>query len=51
VALQLTLAAWAVLEVGLRVRERRQGKGSVARDRATRVLTAVTVGAAIALQR
>jgi protein-S-isoprenylcysteine O-methyltransferase Ste14 len=49
VALQLTLAAWAVLELGLRVRERLQGKGSVARDRGTRVLIAVTLGAAIVL--
>ncbi len=43
-ALQLTLAGWAVLELGVRVRERLQGKGSVARDRATRVLIAVTLG-------
>src|SRR5215218_7134457 len=49
VALQLTLAAWAVLELGLRVRERLQGRGSGARDRATRVLIAVTLGAAIAV--
>ena len=48
-ALQLTLAAWAVLELGLRVRERLQGRGSVARDRATRVLIAVTLGGAIVL--
>ena len=48
-ALQLTLAAWAVLELGLRVRERLQGRGGAARDRATRVLIAVTLGAAIAL--
>jgi protein-S-isoprenylcysteine O-methyltransferase Ste14 len=49
VALQLTLAAWAVLELGLRVRERVQGRGGTARDRATRVLIAVSLGAAIAL--
>jgi protein-S-isoprenylcysteine O-methyltransferase Ste14 len=49
VALQLTLAGWALLELGLRVRERLQGKGSAARDRATRSLIAVSVGAAIAL--
>jgi protein-S-isoprenylcysteine O-methyltransferase Ste14 len=49
VALQLTLAGWAVLELGLRVRERLQGKGGAARDRATRPLIAVTIGAAIAL--
>jgi protein-S-isoprenylcysteine O-methyltransferase Ste14 len=49
VALYLTLAGWAVLELGLRVRERLQGKGSGARDRATRALIAITLGAAIAL--
>jgi protein-S-isoprenylcysteine O-methyltransferase Ste14 len=49
VALQLTLAGWAVLELGLRVRERLQGRGGAARDRATRVLIAVTLGTAIAL--
>jgi protein-S-isoprenylcysteine O-methyltransferase Ste14 len=49
VALQLTLAGWAVFELALRVRERLAGKGSVARDRGTRALIAVTLGAAIAL--
>jgi protein-S-isoprenylcysteine O-methyltransferase Ste14 len=49
VALDLTLACWAVLELGLRVRERLQGKGGAARDRATRALIAVTLGIAIAL--
>jgi hypothetical protein len=49
VALQLTLAGWAALELGLRVRERLQGRGGTARDRATRVLIAVTLGAAIAV--
>jgi protein-S-isoprenylcysteine O-methyltransferase Ste14 len=49
VALQLTLAGWAVLELGLRVRERLQGRGGAARDRATRVMIAVTLGTAIAL--
>jgi protein-S-isoprenylcysteine O-methyltransferase Ste14 len=48
VALRVTLAGWALLELGLRVRERRQGKGSAARDRATRALVAVSLGAAIA---
>ena len=48
-ALQLTLAGWAVLELGLRVRERLQGRGGTARDRATRVLIGVALGAAIAL--
>ena len=48
-ALHLTLAGWAVLELGLRVRERLEGKGGPASDRATRALIAVTLGAAIAL--
>jgi hypothetical protein len=49
VALHLTLAGWAVLELGLRVRERLQGKGSAARDRATRALIAITLGTTVAL--
>jgi len=49
VALQLTLAGWAVFELGLRVRERIGGKGSTARDRGTRALVAVTLAIAIAL--
>jgi protein-S-isoprenylcysteine O-methyltransferase Ste14 len=49
VALYLTLAGWAALELGLRVRERLRGKGSAARDRATRELIAVSLGTAIAL--
>jgi protein-S-isoprenylcysteine O-methyltransferase Ste14 len=49
VALQLTLAAWAVFELGLRVRERLQGRGGGERDRATRVLIAVTLGVSIAV--
>jgi protein-S-isoprenylcysteine O-methyltransferase Ste14 len=44
-----TLACWALLEVILRVRERLHGKGSRDRDRATRVLIALTLGAAIGL--
>ena len=48
-ALHLTLAVWALLELGLRIRERLQGRGGTARDRATRVLIALTLGAAIAL--
>ena len=48
-ALQLTLACWAVLELGLRVRERLQGRGSATRDRATRALIAVTVGVSVGL--
>jgi protein-S-isoprenylcysteine O-methyltransferase Ste14 len=43
----LTLAAWALLEVGVRVREGVQGKGRRDRDRATRVFIALTIGAAI----
>jgi len=49
VALHLTLAAWALFELGLRVREHLQGRGSATRDRATRALIAVTIGAAIVL--
>jgi protein-S-isoprenylcysteine O-methyltransferase Ste14 len=49
VALQLTLAGWALLELGLRVRDRLQGKGSAARDRATRALIALSLAAAISL--
>jgi protein-S-isoprenylcysteine O-methyltransferase Ste14 len=49
VALQLTLAGWAVLELGLRVRERIGGRGSAARDRGTRALVAVTLGIAVAV--
>ena len=44
-----TLACWALLEVGLRVREAVQGKGGRKRDRGTRVLIAGSLGAAIAL--
>jgi protein-S-isoprenylcysteine O-methyltransferase Ste14 len=44
---RLTLAAWALVEVGVRVRERVQGKGRTARDRGTRVLIAISLGAAI----
>jgi protein-S-isoprenylcysteine O-methyltransferase Ste14 len=42
-----TLACWALLEVGLRVREAVQGKGGRSRDRGTRVLIAIAIGAAI----
>jgi protein-S-isoprenylcysteine O-methyltransferase Ste14 len=42
-----TLACWALLEVGLRVREAVQGKGGRKRDRGTRVLIAISLGAAI----
>jgi protein-S-isoprenylcysteine O-methyltransferase Ste14 len=43
-----TVACWAVLEVALRLREAVQGKGRRSRDRATRVLIAISLGAAIA---
>jgi protein-S-isoprenylcysteine O-methyltransferase Ste14 len=43
----LTLAAWALLELGVRVRESIQGKGARHRDRGTRILVALTLGAAI----
>ena len=43
----LTLAVWALVEVGVRVRETVQGKGRSSRDRGTRVLIAMTLGAAI----
>ena len=46
--LDLTLAAWALLELGVRVREGIQGKGRRRRDRGTRILIALTLGAAIA---
>jgi protein-S-isoprenylcysteine O-methyltransferase Ste14 len=42
-----TLACWALLEVGLRVREAVQGKGGRDRDRGTRVLVAISLGATI----
>jgi protein-S-isoprenylcysteine O-methyltransferase Ste14 len=41
------LACWALLEVGLRVREAVRGKGGRNRDRSTRVLIAISFGAAI----
>ena len=44
----LTLVAWALVEVGVRVREGVQGKGRPDRDRATRVLIVMTLGATIA---
>jgi protein-S-isoprenylcysteine O-methyltransferase Ste14 len=42
------LASWALLEVGLRVREAMRGRGGRDRDRGTRVLIAIAFGAAIA---
>jgi protein-S-isoprenylcysteine O-methyltransferase Ste14 len=44
---KLTLAVWALVEVGVRVGERVQGKGRADRDRDTRVLIAIALGAAI----
>jgi protein-S-isoprenylcysteine O-methyltransferase Ste14 len=41
------LACWALLEVGLRVRETVRGQGGRDRDRGTRVLVAISFGAAI----
>jgi protein-S-isoprenylcysteine O-methyltransferase Ste14 len=46
---RLTLAAWALFELALRVRERVQGRGGAARDRATRVLIAVALAVAVVL--
>ncbi len=43
----LTLAAWALLELVVRVRESIQGKGGRHRDRGTRILVALTLGVAI----
>lgn len=43
----LTLAAWATLEVVVRVREGVHGKGRAARDRGTRILITLTLGATI----
>jgi hypothetical protein len=39
--------AWALVEVGVRAREGVEGKGRPDRDRGTRVLIAVTLGATI----
>lgn len=46
-ATDLTLGAWALVEVGVRIREGVQGKGRAARDRGTRVLIAIALAAAI----
>jgi protein-S-isoprenylcysteine O-methyltransferase Ste14 len=48
-ALPVTLACWVVLELGVRVRESVRGRGRTGRDRFTRVVIALTTGAAIAL--
>jgi protein-S-isoprenylcysteine O-methyltransferase Ste14 len=47
VLLDVTLAGWAAFELGLRVRETVQCKGGTAEDRATRILIAAAIGAAI----
>jgi protein-S-isoprenylcysteine O-methyltransferase Ste14 len=44
-----TLACWALLEVGLRVFEVVRGKGGRSRDRGSRVLIAISFGAAISV--
>ena len=49
IALSLTLAAWVVLELSLRVRERLHGTGGTGRDRSTRVLIGLSIGATVAL--
>lgn len=43
----LTLAAWALLELGVRIRERGQGKGGRQRDRGTRILVVLALGVVI----
>ena len=43
----LTLAAWALVELGVRVRESVYGKGRSERDRGTRVLVALSLGVAV----
>src|SRR4051794_25086878 len=43
----VALAAWALLELALRVREALAGRGGRARDRGTRVLIAAGIGTAI----
>jgi protein-S-isoprenylcysteine O-methyltransferase Ste14 len=47
VVTDLTLAAWALVEVGVRVREGVHGRGRGDRDRGTRALIVITLGAAI----
>ena len=45
----LTLGGWALLEMGLRVSERVHHRGGGDRDRGTRILTVLTLGAAFGL--
>jgi protein-S-isoprenylcysteine O-methyltransferase Ste14 len=47
--LSLTLAAWVLLELGLRVLETSQGRGRTGRDRFSRILIAVTLGVSVGL--
>ncbi len=47
--MQLTLAGWAAFELGVRIRERLQGRGGAARDRATRVWIAIALAGAFLL--
>ena len=44
---QLTIAAWLVLEVGLLIRDRVRGKGSMARDRGTVWLNFIIIAVAV----
>jgi hypothetical protein len=44
-----TVAAWAVFEVVLRIRERVRGQGGAGHDRATRILLSFALGAAVAV--
>jgi protein-S-isoprenylcysteine O-methyltransferase Ste14 len=45
--LVLTLASWALLELGVRVRETVHGRGRGHRDRGTRILIALALGVAV----
>jgi protein-S-isoprenylcysteine O-methyltransferase Ste14 len=47
----LTLGVWALLEVGLHLWERIQGRGLADRDRGTRLLLSGMIAAAIVLAR
>ncbi len=47
VVVQLTIAAWLALEVGLLIRDRVRGKGSAARDRGTLWLNIIIITAAV----
>ena len=45
----LTLACWIALELFIRVRETVHGKGGRARDRGTRILVGISLGAAVGI--